>query len=90
MKFFDKEASVSTYAPYVGFAAGSGLGALGTKLFMKNPKKADYFRNMAKKFHPDKGGSAEKMKDINKAWANIKNTSYWENLSKTAFLRRML
>ena len=42
------------------------------------------FRNLAMKNHPDKGGADEKMKEITKAWGEIKGSEWF---SKLAYVR---
>jgi DnaJ-class molecular chaperone len=39
-----------------------------------------HYKSMAKKNHPDLGGSAEKMKDLNGHMEHLEQTSFYKNL----------
>jgi hypothetical protein len=40
-----------------------------------------YYKNMARKHHPDFGGSVEKMKDINVAMGRIRQSPFYQKLA---------
>lgn len=48
-----------------------------------------HVRKLYMKYHPDKGGDVEKMKEINKAVDEIKKTQWFKNLNKTSSLRKL-
>lgn len=43
------------------------------------------FKQQALKHHPDRGGSTEKMKEVNEAWDNVKNHDWFKKLASKNF-----
>lgn len=59
-----------------------GLGKVKTKA---DAKKA--YRAAAMKSHPDKGGSTEKMQEVNAAWESFKNSPLYEKLAMPHWIK---
>lgn len=53
--------------------SNSSYNVLGLKPGASETEVKQAYRSLAKKFHPDKGGSAEKFKEINQAYSDIMN-----------------
>jgi len=55
---------------------------LGIKKDVATKKEVtNHFRDLAKKHHPDKGGSEQYMRDINNAYDNIKKSEWFDKLA---------
>jgi hypothetical protein len=55
---------------------------------VKTKKQAqDAYRKAARTYHPDiNPGAGDKMKEVNNAWDNIKNTSWYQGLKEASYL----
>jgi len=94
--FKDFKDTYKTYQHYQGGAPGyRSRGPVEVPSWLKGVKtKADAkaaFRSQAMRHHPDRGGSLEKMKEVNVAWEAFARSPHFEKLSAAFFdeLRKM-
>jgi hypothetical protein len=80
-----------------GAAIGGALGTASGKASLRNvpawaraakskTEVKSAFRALARKHHPDLGGSAEKMKALNDEWSKFEKTRLFNKLSAAAFI----
>jgi F0F1-type ATP synthase membrane subunit c/vacuolar-type H+-ATPase subunit K len=83
-----------------GAVVGGALGAVSAKASLRNvpawaraaknkTEAKSIFRSLARKHHPDLGGNAEKMKQVNDEWAKFEKTRLFNKLSAAAFLNEL-